>query len=97
MTGAILGLEIHDLVSVVGMPYGSPINPSYLYIEGWTETITFDSWHLEFATSDYCQTAAAETWDEVDATTTWHTYEGGGRHVGHPALPPTAWSVTWPC
>lgn len=76
-TGGILNLEIHDLVKVAGMPYGSPINPSYLYVEGWTETIDFGSWHIQFAVSDYCQTASAETWDEVDAITTWHTYEGG--------------------
>lgn len=76
-TAAILNLEMNDLVSVVGMPYGSPINPSYLYIEGWTETISFDTWQVDFAVSDYCQTGSAETWDELDSSTTWHTYPGG--------------------
>ena len=87
MTGAVLNLEIHDLVSVAGMPYGSPINPSYLFIEGWTETISFGSWHVTFAVSDFCQTAAAETWDEVDSVTTWHTYEGDSGDVTWDTLP----------
>ena len=73
ITADLLTLEMHDLMSVSGMPTGSPQPSAALWVEGWTETITADQWRLQFAVADYCRNAAQEIWDDVDDTTTWDT------------------------
>lgn len=72
-TGEVLDLEVSSLISVASMPVGSPYTETVLWVEGWTETIASGAWRIEFAISDYCRTAALQTWDDVDATTTWNT------------------------
>lgn len=89
-TAAMLGLEIHDLVSITGLPYGSPLNPAYLFIEGWTESVEWGSWHIELATSDYCRTGALGAWDEADPFYTWNNYyETTTTWNNLPCTPPT--------
>lgn len=72
-TGDVLGLEMHDLVEVAGMPAGSPYTTTMLWVEGWTETISHQRWRISLAVSDYCRNAALEIWDDVDAAVTWDT------------------------
>lgn len=73
MTAATLNLEMHQLISVADMPDGSPYEATMLWVEGWTETIVFGSWRIDFAVSEYCRTAALTLWDQVDAAVTWNT------------------------
>ena len=71
LTAALLGLEVHDLINVTGMPAGAPMSGAYCFVEGWTETIGPGSWELELAVSDYCRTAPAPTWDDVSPGWAW--------------------------
>lgn len=79
LTVDLLGLEVHDLVSLTGLPAGSPQTSASLFVEGWSETIVPGSWTLDISVSDYCRTAPAPQWDEVDLALTWDT------------LPPITW------
>lgn len=73
-TAALLGLEIHDLVSVTGLPAASPYTSAILFVEGWQETISWGSWRLALAVSDFCRTSPEPRWDDVPASYTWDTF-----------------------
>ena len=74
-TAAILALEVHDLVSITGLPEGSPVPSAFLWVEGWRETIEGGdpgpSWRLELATSDYCRTGTPPLWDDLPSSLLW--------------------------
>jgi hypothetical protein len=79
-TKGVLGLEVHSLVSVTGLPEGSPATSAMLWVEGWRETVeALDdgsvSWVIGYATSDYCRTAAPPLWDDLPAADTWDTLD----------------------
>lgn len=93
-TNAVLALEMHDLVSVTGMPAGSPYTSATLWVEGWTETITWSSWRISYAVSAYCRTSAEPRWDDVPAATTWDTIADITWDQAT-CLPPAPPSGTW--
>lgn len=74
MTAELLALEMHDLVSVTGLPAGSPYTAANLWVEGWVEEITGDSWTIALVTSDYCRSAAELRWDDVPPEYPWDTF-----------------------
>jgi hypothetical protein len=43
---AALGLELGDRITVSGLPVQSPIETADLLVEGWTETVTDQSWDM---------------------------------------------------
>jgi hypothetical protein len=79
MTAAILELDMHDLISITGLPAGSPVTSAYLWVEGWRETIAGGdagpSWRIAFATSDYCRTSAPPFWDDLTPELTWDSVD----------------------
>jgi hypothetical protein len=87
-TAALLNLEMHQLVSVTGLPAGSPYTATTLWVEGWTETISWGSWRLQLATSSYCRTSAPPRWDDVDPAWTWNTVAASLTWDGATCLPP---------
>jgi hypothetical protein len=78
-TAAILGLDVHDLLSITGLPEGSPATSAFLWVEGWREKIdggdNGPTWQLAFATSDYCRTAGTPLWDDLTGGETWDTVD----------------------
>jgi hypothetical protein len=94
-TAAILALEMHDLISVTGLPAGSPYTSRMLWVEGWTEQIQWGSWRISLATSDYCRTSAAPRWDDVDPTWTWDTLAASLTWDGATCLPPVPPQGRW--
>lgn len=67
----LLGLEVHDLVHLTGLPESSPYTSALLWVEGWVEEISAFDWTLALLVSDYCRTAATPRWDDVDPGYTW--------------------------
>lgn len=74
MTVDLLELEMHDLISVTGLPAGSPYTAANLWVEGWAEEIAPDSWLLSLVTSDYCRSAAELRWEDVPPEYQWDTF-----------------------
>lgn len=77
-TGIILGLEMHDLISLTGLPAvaAAPTTAS-LWVEGWTERLAAGTHDLELDVSGYCRTVPAPRWDDVLPTWTWNTIGSG--------------------
>jgi hypothetical protein len=94
-TTALLALEVHDLLSVTGMPAGAPMTSALTFVEGWTETIAADAWALELAVSDYCRTAPAPTWDQTSPEWVWDTLDPGLTWDGTTCLPPYVGRGRW--
>lgn len=72
----LMSLDMHDLVSVTGLPAGSPATSALLWVEGWRESIqgvypAGMSWVVALATSDYCRTGAAPRWSDLTEAQTW--------------------------
>lgn len=97
----LLGLEVHSLMSVTGLPAGSPRTSALLWVEGWTETIEaaigggVGAWRIDFATSDYCATGAIPRWDDVPSAQTWDTMDPAKTWDGISCLPPTVSRGRW--
>jgi hypothetical protein len=72
-TTTILGLEIHDLLQLTGQPAGTPSPGAVnsLWIEGWTERLTYGGHELTFSVSAYCRTVPAPRWNDMAPSTTW--------------------------
>jgi hypothetical protein len=70
----LLGLEIHALIRVTGLP-ASGNTPATVtaWVEGWTEHLSFGVHDLTLVVSDYCRTAPPPRWDDTPATQTWDT------------------------
>jgi len=77
LTDALLGLEVHSLLTLTGLPSSSPYPAAHLFVEGWTERIEGGGpdgpggWLLTLAVSEYCRTAPPPRWDDVAATWLW--------------------------
>lgn len=92
----LAALETHALLSITGLPASSPMTSALLWVEGWRETITGlegggVGWVLALATSDYCRTAAAPRWNDLDPAETWDTVDPArtwNRATCLPPLPP---------
>jgi hypothetical protein len=74
-TTAILGLQLHQLLTLTGMPVAFPgaSATSALWVEGWAETLTYGDHQLSLVVSGYCRTAPPTEWDDVDPAATWDT------------------------
>jgi hypothetical protein len=71
-TGALLGLDMHDLIQLTGLPAaGSVPTSTYLWVEGWTETLTYGGHDLELVVSGFCRTSPPPRWNDVNPATTW--------------------------
>ena len=92
---ALLELEVHDLLSITGMPAGAPMTSALVFVEGWSETIAPGSWQIELAVSDYCRTAPAPSWDEVDPLVTWDTLDAGLTWDASTCVPPYVGHGRW--
>lgn len=76
-TAALLGLDMHSLLNLTGMPSAgsAPVSAS-LWVEGWTETLAAGVHDLELVVSGYCRTAPAPQWDDVQPTLLWDAAPG---------------------
>jgi len=74
-TAKLLGLDVHSLVRVTGLPATGP-TPTVVaaWVEGWTERLAWGVHDLELTVSDYCWTAPPERWDDLNPTTTWDAW-----------------------
>lgn len=74
---SLLGLDLHSLVRVTGLPYvGSAPTSLSAWVEGWTEHLAFGVHDLELTVSDYCRTVPPPRWNDVAAATSWNTVTG---------------------
>jgi hypothetical protein len=73
LTDLVLGLEVHDLLQLVGQPAGTPSPGAVnsLWIEGWTERLTYGGHELTFSVSAYCRTVPPPRWNDVSPSQTW--------------------------
>lgn len=73
-TSTLLELDMHDLVTVTGMPViGALPSSAALWVEGWTETLAFGYHDMELYVSGYCRTSPPPTWNNIDPAWTWDT------------------------
>ena len=77
-TRAVLGLDMHSLLGLTGFPAGGPPETSLtLWVEGWSETLTYGGHELTLAVSAYCRTVPPPQWDNVPPSWTWDTVDAG--------------------
>lgn len=69
---ALLSLDVHSLISLVGLPAISTAPTSaMLWVEGWKETLAYGVHELELAVSGYCRTSAPPRWNDVAPGWLW--------------------------
>jgi hypothetical protein len=93
-------VEIHELVSITGLPETSPATSALLWVEGWRESIEGVegggiSWRVSYATSDYCRTSAPPQWDDMQPEITWATIDPAKTWDGATCLPPQPSRHRW--
>jgi hypothetical protein len=73
-TIALLGLDMHSLIELIGMPAfdGLPTATS-LWVEGWSESLRAGEHGLILTVSGYCRTVPPPHWDDVPVAVTWNT------------------------
>lgn len=71
-TTALLSLNMHDLLSVVGLPVaGATPSSAYLWVEGWTEHLAYGVHEIELVVSGYCRTSPPPRWNDLTPDQTW--------------------------
>lgn len=71
-TQTLLGLDVHGLIRVGGMPAAGNVPTSVAaWVEGWQERLAHGSHELTLAVSDYCRTAPPPRWNDLATSTTW--------------------------
>jgi hypothetical protein len=76
-TAALLGLNMHSLITLTGLPAANSAPTSVsLWVEGSTETLAAGVHELELLVSGYCRTAPAPLWDDVDPALLWDAAPG---------------------
>jgi hypothetical protein len=76
-TVALLALEMHSLVEVTGLPAaGSVPTSTYLWVEGWSETLAWGVHDVELTVSGYCRTSPPPRWNDAAPALTWDTAHG---------------------
>jgi len=71
-TATLLELDIHGLISLTGMPaVGGVPTSAALWVEGWTESLTWATHDLELVVSGYCRTSPPPRWNDVNPASTW--------------------------
>ena len=82
-TAALLGLDMHGLINLTGLPAaGTAPTSAYLWVEGWNETLEFGIHELELVVSGYCRTTPPPRWNDLLPEWTWDA-------------PPIAPTLTW--
>lgn len=96
-TVTLLGLEMHSLIALSGLPIiapGAPTN-ALLWVEGWAETLTADGHALELVVSGYCRTVPPPLWDDTDPGWTWDTLDPALTWDGAACLGPPVRDDRW--
>lgn len=76
-TATLLGMQMHDLLEVTGMPgVGTVPTSTSLWLEGWSETLAWGVHDLELVVSGYCRTSPPPRWNDVNPATTWDSVRG---------------------
>lgn len=76
-TVALLGLDVHGLVQLTGLPaIGLAPTQFPAWVEGWTERLSFGEHELSLYVSDYCRTAPPPRWNDVNPAWTWDSTPG---------------------
>jgi hypothetical protein len=76
---ALLGLDMHSLLVLTGLPsLGTAPTSATLWVEGWKETLAYGVHDIELVVSGYCRTAPPPRWDDIDPQWLW----GGTVIVG---------------
>jgi hypothetical protein len=76
-TRALLGLDVHGLVRVTGLPAtGSTPTSFAAWVEGWTERLAWGVHELELTVTDYCRTSPPPRWNDLDPALTWDQTPG---------------------
>jgi hypothetical protein len=71
---ALLGLDVHGLITLTGLPaIGTAPTSAALWVEGWTERLAWADHTIELVVSGYCRTVPAPRWDDLAPTLTWDT------------------------
>jgi hypothetical protein len=75
-TQTLLGLDVHSLVRVTGLPVTGPTPTSVVaWVEGWAERLAFGAHDFEITVSDYCRTAPPPRWNDIEPpSTTWDAW-----------------------
>lgn len=74
-TTALLALEVHDLVSLTGLPLvGSAPTSTSLWVEGWSEVLAWGIHDLTLTVSGYCRTSPPPRWNDVRPEQTWDSF-----------------------
>ena len=96
-TGAILGLELHGLLRVTGLPATGQTPTSVLaWVEGYTERLAWGVHEIELTVSDYCRTNPPPRWDDIDPAMTWDSAPGtwDGAYCFGPPVSLGRWNDT---
>jgi hypothetical protein len=76
-TAVLLGFEVGSLLELTGLPVaGTAPTTAALWVEGWSETLTFGTHELTLFVSGYCRTAPPPRWDDLDPAWTWDSLPG---------------------
>jgi hypothetical protein len=71
-TATLLGLDVHSLLSLTGLPAAGKVPTSVaLWVEGWTETLAWGAHEYLVVVSGYCRTSAPPRWNDLLPATTW--------------------------
>jgi hypothetical protein len=74
-TTALLGLDMHALIGLTGLPATGPTTPTNtsLWVEGWTEALAWRVHDFVLTVSGYCRTVPPPQWDNLASSLTWDT------------------------
>lgn len=76
-TQTLLGLDIHGLINLTGLPAAGQVPTSaLLWVEGWQETLTWGGHDLALVVSGYCRTSPPPRWNDVPPAATWDGSHG---------------------
>lgn len=88
-TAALLGLDMHDLIGITGLPVlGSLPSTTSLWVEGWSETLTHGGHDYALFVSGYCRTSPPPRWDDLSPAITWDTVSAALTWDGAACLGP---------
>lgn len=73
-TAALLGLDLHDLLALTGLPIvGALPSTTSLWIEGWAENLADGVHEISLFVSGFCRTSPPPRWDDLSPDLTWDT------------------------
>lgn len=71
-TNRLLGLDMHALIRLTGMPkIGASPGVALVWVEGWAERLAHGEHEILLAVSDFCRTAPPPRWNDVAPDVTW--------------------------